>query len=79
MPYNRRSTIRTTGNYAADKIVGLLPAALRPYAKAVVPAAVAAITVGVTYLATGHFDATAMEAAGGMAGAAIITLITPNH
>lgn len=64
--------------YWANKVVGMLPSKLQKYAKAVIPAGAAAITVIVTYATTGSFDMDAMKAAGGMATGALFSLVFPN-
>lgn len=65
--------------YLVYKFVGILPEGLRPYAKAVIPAFAAAVTVVTTFITTGNFDSDGLEIAGGMAGAAILTLVFPNQ
>lgn len=64
--------------FIATQIVASLPTKLQPYAKSLIPACAAVITVGITYAMTGTFDADGMKAAMGLAGAAIMTFILPN-
>lgn len=64
--------------YIATRIVGMLPIKLQKYAKAVIPAGAAAVTVIITYATTGSFDMDAMKAAGGMASAAVLAFVFPN-
>lgn len=62
-----------------DQITALLPAQVRPYAKALYPAFGTVLAVLVTWASTGTFDAAELRTAltGGIA--AVVALLVPNH
>ncbi len=60
-------------------LAGLLPAPLQPYAKAILPAILAAVAVLVQYANTGTFDDAGMATAITGASAALVAFHTSNH
>jgi TRAP-type C4-dicarboxylate transport system permease small subunit len=61
-----------------DLVVKLLPPALRPFAKAVIPALATVIAVAAQWLSTGSFDQTAMVTAITGLATAILAYFTTN-
>lgn len=60
------------------KLTGLLPARLRPYAKAVVPATATAIAVAVQWASTGTLDTGELKTAAEGAALALVAFLFPN-
>ena len=61
-----------------NALVGLLPANVQPYAKALVPAVVTLVGVASQYLVTGQLDTATIGVAVGGALATVLTWLTPN-
>lgn len=62
-----------------NALVLRLPARVRPYAKAFVPAVGTLLAVGVQYVVTGELDRAELTTALTGAGTTLVTLLTPNH
>lgn len=62
----------------AARIVGLLPVAVQPFAKAIVPAVLVLVSVGVQALVTGQWDPTAIDAGVHGLAMAILVFVFPN-
>lgn len=65
--------------YLLDLLTGLLPSALRPYAKALFPSIGTAVGVGVQWVATGTFDKAELTTAITGACTALVTFLIPNR
>ena len=61
-----------------DKLVTLLPANLRPYAKAVVPAVVTAVSCLASWIITGTFDSAELKVAVEGAVLSLVAFAFPN-
>ena len=61
------------------KLVSLLPANLRPYAKAVVPAVVTAVSCLASWIITGTFDSAELKVAVEGAVLSLVAFAFPNH
>lgn len=65
--------------FLLTKLTALLPKKLQPYAKAVWPAAITVVGVGVSWVATGNLNVTEIRTAIGGALLALVTLGVPNR
>jgi hypothetical protein len=59
-------------------VVGLLPAAWQPYAKAILPSAITLVGVASEWVITGSFDQEELTTAVTGLVAAVIVFLTPN-
>jgi hypothetical protein len=64
--------------YLLNKIVGLLPAKLQPYAKSVIPAVVTVAVLLYSWAQSGELDGEALRDAGQMAVVALLAFLFPN-
>jgi uncharacterized membrane protein (GlpM family) len=60
------------------RLVGLLPPVLRPYAKAILPAAATGVTVLAHWIVTGEFNADELKIAVEGAALSLVAFLFPN-
>ena len=65
--------------YLFDRIVGLLPPKVQPYAKSLFPAVATVVAVGLQAANTGELDTDALETAGYGAVLTLLAFLFPNR
>lgn len=64
--------------YLLNKVTNLLPAKLRPYAKAVWPLVLATVGAGVSWVTRGVWDPSTITLAAGGVAHSLVTLLVSN-